>query len=221
MNGTLFVVGVGPGDPELLTLKAARVIREADVIACPAKESGPGAAYDIAVQAIPEIVQKEVLPLAFPMIRTDLSDHHQAIAEQLQEILRTGKNVAFLTLGDPGFYSTPYYIIDLLLKEGYAVEVVSGVASFSAASARLQIPLAMGEESVLIECCDTCDFQDFSGTQVVLKAGSHIDTLKEKIRSAGKTAYLIENCGMANEKVYSGIESFPAKAGYFSMIVIQ
>ena len=214
----LYIVGVGPGDPELMTLKAARIMMNADVIAFPAGKSSAGIAYHIAEQAIPELSRKELLPLEFPMIKTDLTDDHHAAAGQLQAVLQTGKSVALLTLGDPGFYSTPYHILDLMLQNGYPVEIISGVTSFSAASARLQIPLASGDESVLITPGEFCDFP---GIQVILKAGSRLDALKEKVRAAGKNAYLIENCGMENEKVYSGIESLPAKTDYLSILIVR
>ena len=218
MKGTLYVVGVGPGDPELLTMKAVRVIRNADIIAFPSAGNGSGVARHIAEQAIPEMSQKEMLPLIFPMVKADLSEEHRATAEQLQKKLETGKNVVFLTLGDPGFYSTSYHFICLLAQNDYPVKIVSGVPSFSAASARLKIPLAMGEESVLISAGE---FNDFSGTQVILKAGSRLGALSDKVRYAGKTAFLIENCGMENETVYSGIDSFPPETGYFSILIIK
>ena len=218
MTGILYVVGVGPGDPELLTLKAARIIQNADLIAYPSKGDGTGTAYEIARLAIPGLFQKEKLPLKFPMVTSDLSKEHLTIANQIQEILQKGKNVAFLTLGDPGFYSTAYHFLDILLQNDYPVEIVSGVTSFSAVSARLQIPLAMGEESVLIT---SGEVRDFEGTQVILKAGSRLNILKDKIRSLGKTAFLIENCGMENEKIHSGIEDLPTEAGYFSILLVR
>ena len=217
MKGTLYVVGVGPGDPELLTLKAVRVIRNADIIAFPSAGNGSGVARHIVEQAIPEMSQKEMLPLNFPMLKADLPEEQFAIAEKLQQKLQEGKNVVFLTLGDPGFYSTPYHFIRFLLKKGYPVEIVSGVSSFSAASARLQIPLAMGEESVLISAGE---IRDFPGTQVILKVGSRLGSLSDNVRTDGKTVYLVENCGLKNEKVYSGIDSFPPETGYFSILII-
>lgn len=218
MKGTLYVVGVGPGDPELMTIKAVRTIRYADVIAYPLAGNGSSIAKHIAEQAIPEMSQKEMLPLRFPMVRSNLSEEHGAIAEHIQKKLWEGKNVAFLTLGDPCLYSTPYHFLSYLLQNEYPVEVVCGVPSFSAAAARLQMPLAIGEESILISAGE---IRDFSGTQVILKVGSRLDNLRGKVRSAGKTAYLIENCGMENEKVYSGIDSFPPETGYFSMLIIK
>ena len=82
----------------------------------------------------------------------------------------------------------------------------------------LQIPLAMGEESVLISAGE---IRDFPGTQVILKVGRHLEKFRDKVRSVGKTAYLIENCGMENEKVYYGAESIPEDAGYFSTVIAK
>ena len=218
MKGTLYVVGVGPGDPELLTLKAVRTIRRADVIAYPAAGRDTGTAWRIAEQAIPEMVQKERLPLCFPMTKADLSEAHRAAAEQLLAPLGAGKNVALLTLGDPGMYSTAYHVLGGLRERGCPVEIVSGVTSFSAASARLRVPLAIGDEEVLVT---PGRFRDFPGTLVVMKAGSRLEALKEKVRDAGKTAYLVENCGMEGERAYSGIECFPTEAGYFSTLIVR
>ncbi len=217
MKGTLYAVGVGPGDPELLTLKAVKILQLVDIIACPSKENAPGLAYHIAEQAVPEIVQKELLLLYFPMSNNGVSYAHQLAAEAIQNKLNAGMNVAFLTLGDPGFYSTFSYISGIVAQNGYEVNTVSGVPSFCAVSARLNLSLAHGEGSVLIS---SGEFHDFLGTQVVLKAGNRLQTLKEELSSTGKTAYLVENCGLENEQVYVGVDSFPDQASYFSTLII-
>ncbi len=218
MKGTLYVVGVGPGDPELITLKAFRTIQSADVIACPFKGNSPGTAYQITVQSVPQLEQKEVLPLCLPMTGSDISNEYQAAAAAIQAKLDAGENVAYLTLGDPGFYSTFYHLTDQIISGGYAVEIVSGVTSFCAAASRLQVPLAIGKEDVLIT---TGDLHEFPGTQVIMKVGNHLHTLKEKIRNQKRSAMLIENCGMSTEKVYEDVEAFPDTAGYFSIIIVR
>jgi len=218
MKGTLYAVGVGPGDPELLTLKAVKTLQFVDIIACPSKEGAPGHAFHIAEQAVPEIIRKELLLLHFPMSSVGISDAHQLAAEAIQNKLNAGMNVAFLTLSDPGFYSTFSYILGIVAQNGYEVKTVSGVPSFCAASARLNLSLAHGEESVLIS---SGEFHNFSGTQVILKAGKHLKTLKQTLSSTGKTAYLIENCGMENERIYVGADSFPDETGYLSILIIM
>ena len=218
MNGILYGLGVGPGDPELITIKALRIMEKADVIACPARGTSPGIAFQIAEQAYPDITLKEMLLLDFPMDKGDQSAVHRKAAEQLTEKLREGKSAAFLTLGDPAFYSTFSYISDMIRAEGYQVEMVSGVTSFSAAAARLLISIASGDEPVMIT---TGEIRDFDGTLIVMKSGRNLKAMKEKIAESGKTVYLVENCGMPDEKVYSGISSIPDQAGYFSTLIIK
>ena len=92
MNGILYAVGVGPGDPELITVKALKVLEEADVVACPAKGGEPGIAYRIAEQAYPGIALKERLVLDLPMKNGDLSSAHREAAEKICAQLRAGKN---------------------------------------------------------------------------------------------------------------------------------
>ena len=105
--------------------------------------------YDrIAKKAVPEIISKELLLLEFPMHKDDLSDAHNKTAEQIIYHLSSGKNVAFLTLGDPGIYSTFFHIAAMIKKQGYEIEVISGITSFSAASAKLKLPLSLGDESL-------------------------------------------------------------------------
>ena len=218
MLGTLYAVGVGPGDPELLTLKAIKTMKDAECIACPTSHGSPGLAYQIAAKACPEIVAKELLLLDFPMRKEDLSEAHQEAAEHLIRPLSSGKNVAFLTLGDPEFYSTFYYVAEQIKERGYEIEIVAGITSFSAASARRKLPLAIGDESVKITFGEYCDFD---GTLVILKAGSKLKEIKEHVIADQRQAYMVENCGMLDERVYPDVHSIPDEAGYFSVVVVK
>lgn len=218
MRGKLYGVGVGPGDPELLTVKAVKTIAMADVIACPAKGNEPGHAYRIAEKAVPAINAREKLLLRFPMTKTRPEQEHLEAAEEIILQLEAGRNVAFLTLGDPGFYSTFFHISGIITEKGYQTEIISGVPSFCAVSAELMLPLAVGGENVLIS---SGEYADFQGTQVIMKAGGRLKMLKEKIRSQGKTAFLVENCCMEEERIYSGIDAIPDEAGYFSTLIVK
>ena len=104
MRGILYGVGVGPGDPELMTLKAVRLIKENDIIAVPGAEVRETVAYKIAVQAVPELADKELLPIYMPMThdKAELELNHEKGAKALEAALDTGKNVVFLTLGVAG-----------------------------------------------------------------------------------------------------------------------
>ena len=100
MSGILYGVGVGPGDPELMTLKAVRLIKENDIIAVPGADVRETVAYKIAVQAVPELADKELLPIYMPMThdKAELELNHEKGAKALEAALDTGKNVVFLTL---------------------------------------------------------------------------------------------------------------------------
>ena len=108
MSGILYGIGVGPGDPELLTLKALRILRESDVIAIPSETKESCAAYRIALEACPELERKELLPIPMPMTKDSaaLERSHEAAANAIARQLEQGRQVAFVTLGDPTFYST-------------------------------------------------------------------------------------------------------------------
>ena len=151
-QGIAYGIGVGPGDPELLTLKALRRIREADVIAVPGEKPAETTAYRIAIQATPEMANKTLIGLDMPMTRdrdTMAASHREAV-ETIEAILDQGKDVAFLTLGDPSIYSTFSYVQEILEADGYETRSVSGVPSFCAAAARLNIPLGEWGEPILI-----------------------------------------------------------------------
>ena len=218
MSGILYAVGVGPGDPELLTLKAVKIMEKAKVIACPSKNNKPGVAYAIAAQACPFLTSKEILSLNFPMNKENLSDAHKSAAETIIAELATGKDVAFLTLGDPCLYSTFSYISEMVKKAGYETQVINGIPSFCAAAAKTGLSIAEGDDAVLITAGE---YKPFDGTLIIMKAGNKLKELKSQIQSCEKTAYLIENCGMQDEKIYSGLDAIPDKSGYFSILIVK
>ena len=147
MNGTLYGVGIGPGDPELITLKAVRIIEQSPVIAVPKTGESRRVALSIAEQTIPHIHEKEVLSLHFPMTKDKcmIDTNRDEIAKQIIDILKEGKDIAFLTLGDPSVYSTYWYIHQRVVKQGYQAQMIAGVPSFCAVAAKLGISLAEAE----------------------------------------------------------------------------
>ena len=150
MRGKAYGVGVGPGDPELMTLKAVRLIRENEVIAVPGRDAKSSAAYRIAERSVPEIAEKTLVPIYMPMARDrkKMDEEHRKGAALLEKYLDTGRNVIYLTLGDPTIYCTFSYLQHILESEGYEVELVSGIPSFCAAAARLGIPLTEWDEQL-------------------------------------------------------------------------
>lgn len=143
MKGILFGLGVGPGDPELLTLKALRLIRESEVIAVPGNNVKESVAYKIVKGAYDSLDEKKLIPVAMPMTKDPkvLEANHDKAADDVEAWLKEGKNVAFLTLGDPTVYSTYLYVHKRIVERGYEAEIVSGITSFCAVAARLNMGL--------------------------------------------------------------------------------
>ena len=225
MKGIAYGVGVGPGDPELMTLKAVRLIRENRVIAVPGKVAAEATAYRIAVQAVPELAQKELVPVDMPMIkdRTRIDAEHRKGADLLRSYLDKGENVVFLTLGDPTIYCTFSYIQHYLEAEGYRVELVSGITSFCAAAARLGLPLAEWDEPlhVIPAVHKTEDRLEQDGNYVLMKSASHMKEVKQLLKASGRKVGAVVNCGMPGEAIYRSAEEIPDDAGYFSLIIAK
>ena len=225
MRGIAYGVGVGPGDPELMTLKAIRLIRENDVIAVPGKVAKEAVAYQIAAAVVPELANKELVPVYMPMIkdRTLIDAEHRKGAKLLEQYLEQGKNVVYITLGDPTVYCTFSYLQHILESDGYRVELVPGIPSFCAAAARLNLPLVEWDEPlhVVPAVHKTADPLDQPGTYVLMKSASHMAEVKDLLRRSGRDVQAVENCSMAAEKVYRNVEEIPDDAGYFSLIVAK
>ena len=225
MRGIAYGVGVGPGDPELMTMKAIRLIRESDVIAVPGRVAKEAVAYQIAAAVVPELADKELVPVYMPMIkdRALIDAEHRKGAKLLEQYLDQGKNVVYITLGDPTVYCTFSYLQHILEADGYQVELVPGIPSFCAAAARLGLSLAEWDEPlhVVPAVHKAADPLDQPGTYVLMKSASHMAEVKELLRRSGRDVQAVENCSMAAEKVYRSVEEIPDDAGYFSLIVAK
>lgn len=225
MKGTLYGVGVGPGDPELMTLKAVRLIRENMIIAVPGADPKETVAYKIAVQAVPELAEKELLPIYMPMTHDpeELEKNHAKGAQTLEEVLDKGKNIVFLTLGDPCVYSTFSYLQKRVEKDGYHTELVSGITSFCAAAARLNIPLSEWNEQLhVVPAVHRLDSTlNESGSYILMKSGKKMNQVKEILAQSGRDVLMVENCGMENEHIYRSVEEIPDDAGYYSLIIAK
>ena len=223
--GILYGIGVGPGDPELLTLKALRCLKEADVIAAPGKDVREAVAFRIAVQTVPEILEKELLPIDMPMVmdRKRLEASHRAGASALEHALEQGKTIAFITLGDPTVYSTFTYLEAQVRYDGYRTAYVSGVPSFCAAAAALRVPLAERQEPLhIIPAVHRKPEELFGrGNCVLMKSGRKLREVKEYLKASGRPVFTAVNVGMENEALYRTAEEIPDDAGYFSLIIAK
>lgn len=229
-TGKLYGVGVGPGDPELLTLKAVRLIRACHAVAVPGARKEETAAYQIVKQTVPEVEQKECLALTMPMTkdRERLEESHRAAFSILRKALDQGKDVAFLTLGDPCIYSTYLYMHKRAVEAGYQTEIVSGIPSFCAVSAKLGQGLAEQSQTLHIipSTYGAEEGMQLPGTRVLMKAGKKLCRVKEQIQqeiSKGKELQvsMVENCGMPGERVYRNLEEMPEEAGYYSLTIVK
>lgn len=229
--GTCYGVGVGPGDPELLTLKAVRVIGACQVVAAPQTRGGATLALDIAAQAV-DLEGKEIVHLPFAMSR-DAGERQSMRGESVEliaEQLAQGKDVAVLTLGDPGVFSSFFYLADGLRERGFAIEVIPGVTSFSAVAARLGQGLTEMDEPLHVipsaACADRIDeVLDLPGTKVLMKPCGKLPELVEVLGRRGELsrASLVTDCGLPSEHVCRDLASFdPAEhPSYFTTLVVK
>lgn len=246
MSGIFTGVGVGPGDPELMTLKAVRAIETCSVIAVPVSDSTLEkpvyecagnqeernraylercVAYQIAAGAVSGLEKKDRIYLPMPMIKEKdkLKAVHDNDASAVAELLDKGENVVFLTLGDPTVYSTCMYVHKRLKRNGYTTQIVPGIPSFCAAAARMDIPLVENRQElhILPASYQIEESLNLPGTKVLMKAGRKMAEVKEILKEKELDAVMVENCGMENEKLYFGVQEIPERAGYYSLLVVK
>lgn len=226
MSGTLYGVGVGPGDPELMTLKAARLISNAAVIAYPAPESGESFARSIAAEHITQGTDE--LPIEVPML-PDRFPHevYEGAANNIARHLNAGRDVVILCEGDPFFYGSFMYLYDLLAKDHSCV-VVPGVSSLTACAAAAGRPLA-GRNNVLTvipgpleDAAIAAQLQNCEAAAII-KVGRHFGRIRKLIEAEGLTeaAIYVERATLELERVAPLADIPENRAPYFSMILID
>lgn len=225
MKGIAYGVGVGPGDPKLMTLRAVELIKENQVIAVPGKDPKNSVAYKIAAAVVPELAEKTLVAVEMPMVKDwgKIDEAHKLAADQLKPYLDDGQNVVYLTLGDSTLYCTFTYIQHYLEADGYPTELVPGISSVMASAARLNIPLTEWDEPlhILPAVHRTKDLLDLEGTYVLMKSASHIKDVKEMLRRSGRDVQAVLNCGMENERICRTLDEIPDDAGYFALIIAK
>ena len=222
-TGTLYGVGVGPGDPELMTLKAVKIAKNADVIAIPHREPEKCTAWQIARKAVPELEGKRLLPVDMPMTKDSkkLEAAYEAGAAALIKELERGKTVCFFTLGDPTVYSTYLYLHRRVAAAGYPTKIVPGVPSFCAAAAELGISLCENSQQLHIipGTYTPTEALELPGVKVLMK--NNLPATLSALREGNQKAALAENCGMENQRLYHTLQEIPEDAGYFSLLIVK
>ncbi|MGI0089057.1 MAG: precorrin-2 C(20)-methyltransferase [Nitrosopumilaceae archaeon] len=191
----LVCVGCGPGDPDLLTIKAVKAIRNADVIMCPtSKEGKTSIAYSIISSVLNDSKKPDVVNLVFPMVKDKqiLQNTWEKNAHTIAEAIRAGKNVVYLTVGDPSLYSTWIYL-QRELKSKYPeikITVIPGIVSMFAFASKVGISIAEGDETVAVipACYDLSRVKETAkncDTMIFLKDGRYFDQVIELLKEAG------------------------------------
>jgi len=245
MPGTLNVIGVGPGDPELLTLKAVRIIKGSPVLCVPkGREEGSSLALSIVEKAV-DLKGKEIIEAHFPMQKTrrrgsgvrgqfsqenGLDDKWNEIAETILGKLRKGADVSFLTLGDPAIYSTFFYLYDRLLElqPDLNIRIIPGVSSVNAAAASAGISLGLGNDRIAILPANYIDdlkpaLESFD-TVVLMKVNKVLNEVVAVLSGMNliENAVCISNAGMDNEKIFRNIkEAGEEDLNYFSTVIVK
>ncbi len=231
-TGTLYAVGVGPGDPELLTIKGRRVLEE---VSCVFSATSKGSRHSLALDIASPFLKSDakVIPLVFPMVRDKklLERAWQDAAKKVIEPLGRGANVAFVTLGDPCTYSTFTYLHRTLLsmEDRLHVEIIPGITSFQAAAARIKTPLSEGEESLSVVSgakgsAEIEKIASCTDNLVIMKAYRHYNKIVkclEKLGLLDKTV-AVRRVGLQGESVTRRLKEWNGdKASYFTLLLAK
>ena len=226
MTGTLYGIGVGPGDPELITLKAARLIAACPIVAYPAPVGGTSFARQIADNHISSSAEEIVIPVPMQPDPAPAQAAYDHAAPVIAGHLEAGRDVAVLCEGDPFFYGSFIYLHDRLAAD-FPCEVVPGVSSLMACSAAMNTPLARRND-ILTVLPATLDEPELTqrlqngGAAAIIKLGRHLPKVRRILDQLGLTerAGYIERASL-DEGTALPLAEAPATAPYFSMILVQ
>ena len=233
-TGTLYGLGVGPGDPELVTVKTARILKNAKYVFAPkAKNKSESLALDIAKGYFGE--DTKVKELLFPMVtdNDELEKKWNESASVIAKILKTGEDACFLTLGDALLYSTYIYLVRALKKIMPEVKVVTvpGITAFSNVAALTNFPVGEGKENITIvpaadDLMAVREAVSGSGTVVLMKIGKRLDAILSILEEKGviDSSVFVAYAGQANERIETDLRKLKnenAEIGYLSTILVR
>jgi precorrin-2/cobalt-factor-2 C20-methyltransferase len=225
--GTAYGIGVGPGDPELITLKALRLIQAAPVVAYPAPDDGASFARAVVAQWLrPE--QREIA-IRVPMVaeRFPAQAIYDGAAAAIGDILSSGSDVAILCQGDPFFYGSFMYLFDRLATR-FPVTIVPGVSSLTACAAASGLPLASRNETLTVIPA-TLDAAELERrllqveAAAIIKLGRHFEKVRAALRRLGleHRAHYVERASLANQRILPLAEIAVDSVPYFAMILVS
>lgn len=240
MTGKFIGIGIGPGDPELITIKAAKALQSADIICIPkSNASKPSLALTIVKKVLEDRKSMpEILELIFPMTKDEISNQTlwRKNADVIAEKAESGKNIGFITLGDPMFYSTFIYLYQSI-KENHPklkLEIIPGVSAFTACAACAKIPLAEKEEVITVIPSDLDsklveEVARHSENLVFIKCAYRLKELVPILKQAGfkdnSTIALVRRCSMPEQEATVGrladIKNWNINEDYFTMAIVK
>jgi precorrin-2/cobalt-factor-2 C20-methyltransferase len=232
--GTLYGVGVGPGAPDLLTLRALRILESADVLALPrSSDYGASVAWSIVSSLLKDRTGQERLKLTFPMSKEPdiVRPRVHAAVEAIGERLHAGRSVAFLTEGDPSVFSTFGYVREEALRRWptLQVEVVPGVTSITSVAMVGGVPLADGHERVAIIPAtygvgDLVELLERFDTVVLMKLGGELPVILEALERTGLTdqAFFVSKATMPEQRIERDVRKLrEEQGGCFAMMIVK
>ena len=238
-TGKLSVIGVGPGDPELLTIKGMRILNAVSCICVPkGREEGSSLALSIIEKAVP-LKEKEIIEAHFPMRKTrsaqestlgELDAKWNETVKAVSERLKGGTNVAFITIGDPTIYSTFFYLYERLLDAlpDLDIEIIPGVSSINASAARAKVSLGLADEKIAVLPAtyigNLKEILEKFDTVVLMKVHKVLKNVVAVLHEMGLTsrAIYISRAGMPDEEIIRDISALKeGEMSYFSLVIIR
>lgn len=224
-KGILYGVGVGPGNPDYVTLAAIKAVQACPVVASPRTRDGAMVALDIMRGAV-ELLDKEILPLDFSMSRDAAvrQESHRQAATLLAQRLDSGLSVAMLNLGDVSLYASFQYMAGILGPQGYEIKMIPGITSFCAAASALGVSLTEMDKPLHIipgGVGIAPGQPGLDGSRVWMKSAGALPQLLQGLADTGRlqNAMLAQNVGLAGEALYPTLEDAVPESKYFSIVI--
>ncbi|WHE07738.1 precorrin-2 C(20)-methyltransferase [Thermoanaerobacterium thermosaccharolyticum] len=218
----LYGIGVGPGEESFITLKAVKILQKVDVVIAPSSKGEGSIAYEIAKPYI----KGGVVFIEFPMTysKEDLKAKWEENVKKIKAFLDDGKDVAFITIGDPMIYSTYIYILKGI--EGYEAETIPGISSYSAAASRLNIPIAEGNETFAVvpsgDILEISKALDMFDNVVLMKISRRYEEIVNLLKEKNFKGYLVIKCGHQDEEISYDLDKYIGKKiDYLSLIIAK
>ena len=231
MSGIFYGIGVGPGDPELLTVKAIKAIEKVDVLIAPKTEKKDGS---VALTVAKPYLKKdvEIVYQVFPMVKgfaENSTDAWESNKQEILKLLRAGKNVAFLTIGDPMFYSTYIYVFRLLENEGVEIQTIPGIPAFAAIGSQLGYPIVEGDDVLSVIPATASPEKVEKAMQaadnvVLMKVYKNFEEVADMLdkNEMAEQAVLVSRAGLDDEKIiYNVLAHKKDKLNYLSTILTR